>query len=1039
MDEGPLRSNVFRALDLRNSRLSIAPKAEKELSPRAQLIQLLDNSNMGSYSKSLARQGWELSQDRDMLVRTLLEWVSSSHRSGVTKVYIGARVLRGWSEFGIDVTAEMLAFLDADCCEFRRCKQSLYHLVCELTRSEHFLPARYIQWLIAGGRLREAADVERYGPCATRLLAEIPTHKMNSSIETLRRTLLARVGFSVEEEEEEAIQLAMATIDQQSELQNLPMREGQPADGSGTDDYFSSLADLSWAVRSEIGLWLRKRVGMHKTLRMPNTKDWRLEAPPNQLSAVTLAEYQTLSLILEGIEDFSIYADILKFITTSDEPEVLAAITDTLNMHLEKFACIGALDDLFDKLHVRLRMLDLDHTKFTRKFLLSLSDLAARVPDRQDIEKQLAQEVIQSGRNGAVDACSPVSDHMVDVLQNAEVDFADEIEKVLESGNTMDHATHDRLFQTIICRLEACGFEFPEQQRSCCELLIRLRSFDSEHFDFLMSSWLSRLLNQSRTLGFTQYLPPLISNGCVSLKMVLDSCDAYLGGNEAKENMHTSIGVAHDSLVLLLGMAQTPEMMDATDIQRYRIYARNMQKDHPKQALSTIKHAVEWIMPLPDESRSIDDAMFIRDQFRSNCSDRKMMDLLRNLIVTDVDTVKSQLLLPLIQRSNDEINGWLQLLLDHLLLPNTSTQEITLDSKSRVEKTLKITDDLTSPFCQLQLVFQMTSTGREEDQQILHLTLAEAIEDAVAMNSMAWTSILPSLDSPTASHLCEQAESLLISLIPTTKAKGSPGPSESIHSQVTDITQARNFLKIVEATSFAASKTPRSPQFPAQIVDKLSDIWNSIISTSDPDTAESDVAASTGGQNLDSDNQEVESGLLLLLRLITLHAQSSPSIGSSSTPASSLTPGQEQNRTGNMLDKSIAETRAKLLLHLISLLHIFQIRQNTKMVLVLFDVAIVLVDEYISEEARLICIKAVKDRTSDERIRYLLGYTEDEMEWLYLCQKAGGGFSSGKCGEKMGEMLKTYDLRPWEMLSEPTPNVGENDTSLSLVLFGARR
>jgi mediator of RNA polymerase II transcription subunit 12 len=40
-------------------------------------------------------------------------------------------------------------------------------------------------------------------------------------------------------------------------------------------------------------------------------------------------------------------------------------------------------------------------------------------------------------------------------------------------------------------------------------------------------------------------------------------------------------------------------------------------------------------------------------------------------------------------------------------------------------------------------------------------------------------------------------------------------------------------------------------------------------------------------------------------------------------------------------------------------------------------------------------------------------------------------------GPLVQERLSPFILRRWEVLSEPTPNVGENDTSLSLGLFEA--
>jgi mediator of RNA polymerase II transcription subunit 12 len=42
-------------------------------------------------------------------------------------------------------------------------------------------------------------------------------------------------------------------------------------------------------------------------------------------------------------------------------------------------------------------------------------------------------------------------------------------------------------------------------------------------------------------------------------------------------------------------------------------------------------------------------------------------------------------------------------------------------------------------------------------------------------------------------------------------------------------------------------------------------------------------------------------------------------------------------------------------------------------------------------------------------------------------------------GGGQGDRLSVFQYRRWETLGEPTPNVGENDTALSLGLFEARR
>ena len=35
--------------------------------------------------------------------------------------------------------------------------------------------------------------------------------------------------------------------------------------------------------------------------------------------------------------------------------------------------------------------------------------------------------------------------------------------------------------------------------------------------------------------------------------------------------------------------------------------------------------------------------------------------------------------------------------------------------------------------------------------------------------------------------------------------------------------------------------------------------------------------------------------------------------------------------------------------------------------------------------------------------------------------------------------MAEFAVKPWERLAEPTPNIGENDVSISLVLFKTRK
>lgn len=58
--------------------------------------------------------------------------------------------------------------------------------------------------------------------------------------------------------------------------------------------------------------------------------------------------------------------------------------------------------------------------------------------------------------------------------------------------------------------------------------------------------------------------------------------------------------------------------------------------------------------------------------------------------------------------------------------------------------------------------------------------------------------------------------------------------------------------------------------------------------------------------------------------------------------------------------------------------------------------------------------------------------------------EVGGSQGTTNANKKQTTLTTTatttpFPLRQWELLSEPTPNMGENDTSLSLHLFAARK
>ena len=89
-----------------------------------------------------------------------------------------------------------------------------------------------------------------------------------------------------------------------------------------------------------------------------------------------------------------------------------------------------------------------------------------------------------------------------------------------------------------------------------------------------------------------------------------------------------------------------------------------------------------------------------------------------------------------------------------------------------------------------------------------------------------------------------------------------------------------------------------------------------------------------------------------------------------------------------------------------------------------------LISDSLSVEARVYCIQLVRDQhhLQDPRLGFLLGFSEYK-------DKSSLKLVTGELGLRS----VTFSLRRFEMVQDATPIMGENDTSLSLSLFEARK
>jgi len=268
---------------------------------------------------------------------------------------------------------------------------------------------------------------------------------------------------------------------------------------------------------------------------------------------------------------------------------------------------------------------------------------------------------------------------------------------------------------------------------------------------------------------------------------------------------------------------------------------------------------------------------------------------------------------------------------------------------------------------------------------------------------------VPLLDKSIAHHLRRRAQMQFLALFPSPKSAHSYD-SSALQGR---IVHAENLLRIIDSTASSAFTTTSTnsnhTNLTVDIITTLSGI-RILLSTS---------------HTMQIKDALVAKWIPLLLSFITMH-----------------TSEFEATRAGH-------ESRAKAILALSAImLELQALDTSTETVNGLieqtFDLALYLVDS-LPDDVRQQCIRSLRDTISSPQLHYIFSFAANPSEWLVLSQKESIPVLSGGPGDgtdrrsQEKEKLTPFPLRKWELLGDSTPHFGENDTSLSLTLFGARR
>ncbi|KAH6665848.1 transcription mediator subunit Med12 [Plectosphaerella plurivora] len=993
---------AFKWLSSRNEKL-LSSNGKSQPANRQIMIKHLDSTFQTLMTPELATACWTVSEDKAMITRTALDWCTSFYRHGSTKVYVVASLFRTWAQMGVDVTAAVLEFLDVSPPQDAKSKRSFYQLAAELTRTGHFQPPAYTLWLISRGGLRNPSQTEPDAQCSTRLLVELPLQYLTPAFKETRANLLRRASYDVNIEAQD-IETAIKVVDTALGI-SMSSDGDQAVPQLPLSGIRKRIGNSSRALQMAVGAHLVQVVGSDGLHMSPEM-------------------FGLIRSLLDAAMDYVGMAQVIKLMARSNNADVLASCADTGNVHLPVFAAAGAARDLCDMLLDRMKIVTGDHGITARPLLVALCSLTSQMPGLSNTAAHLRRDLQQSDRSTAIDACSPVSENMTARLQDAESDLQEEIEKLLINGSSVDKPTMDRLFHTIVSRLETCWSNGAGKQGTFSALLARLRLFDRQHFDVRMTDWVHHVSSLKARPSLVDIYPNLISLSCLSFTMILTTTSV-----EAAKVAAGPVQLGRTSTymqeVLQLATCPLPPSAAVSEEEAYRFYIqqRLVLQQHQKELGVLVRNALVEYAKLQQQNADLTAAPLSKNKTQTH-----MLDLIRALVLIDYQSTSQALGVRL---PDLPIGALLANVTTRLLAPANDP-----DVAMTFETVLEMASDFALPFCQLKLSIGLSSTrtsspanGDEPQQPSQMGMLSKALNQAVDTKNMTWSSVLPYLSDEITEQLKKQSQARFLGQFPSPKtvAAGEEGAASPPSMQLTE-----GLLSVVEAI-IRGRPALRVSQLNPTMVDKLTELW--------------EVLASD-----DADKKQLRTDILqhwlpALLKYIILHT----AVGEGGAPPTPAPANMKPPIT------SIAtETRARMLVVLAGLtleldgLGISEASSYRELRETIFDLGLFLADN-LPEDARQQCVRLViaggntqSTGSSDARLRYLFSAPPPWKEQFMLAHRQNPiPPTTGPARPRMpisvqgSQKLTPYVFRKWELLAEPSPVVGENDTALSLALFEA--
>ena len=748
---------------------------------------------------------------------------------------------------------------------------------------------------------------------------------------------------------------------------------------TGLPKQTTDLTHLSLTVKAEIARWIRQtvidRIAAHTAVVDSERKVQQArKSPRNTTDIMSLVQFLRIRQVLEDIGDFNIFADVLDLVSNKLSGSVLTAITDTINSYIDIFNAIGAADNLFEKLFSNTEVNSGQNIE--KASLESLLDLGCRLHKTDEDVQKLRRKLSAYTPKLPVVACSPISDTMVEAVQSTEPTFADEMDQMLASGTSMDKQTLTRVFETLIGHLEKSVNESGHLIVRFSYLLATLRGFGSKTFDVLLNDWLHAWLQRITLGNLSTSLEPLICSNAVTLENVLQAIIQLMDLRTDKDYRANLALHALD----LMSEASSAHLM-TIEYRRYRLL------DQLQDILRKAPMIVLTILREVAEARSL-----AKSDVRTNARNKMKDDACTNLVqrillhhqckVPEKSTSLTSIPSPNID-THDAIST--------ILSTNGSIIPDLLAFRQEIISILSSINSFSVSMLKVKLKAALRSTTIPVHDSARALSEI-VVERAVSFQDNTldfWISLIPELSANYVSSIRDLAES-------TALAWAMNDPESTLTEDVNPIS---DLTSIIQAAALCSPVAETS-----RLIERITDNLTSI------------VQADRSHIILGVESDHLIPRLEIVLCLLVIHRSTIQH------------PKYPRNGLIHLLSAlSLLVTNPSLNPH-----HTFLHRT--------FDILCLLADS-ISDDTRMRCIHNLRDhqRVRDPRLHFIFGYSDtNDSEWLQIATKSSLAVETRAGGASATTTARPYPLRRWEMMQDATPVATENDTSLSLTLFGSR-